>query len=52
MVNVPISLNNLKTKGDDLDVGKLKIFSVDLNKLSNVVDNKVVKIQHTKDESK
>ena len=43
MVNVPTSLNNLKTKLDDIDVGKLKPVPVDLKKLSDVVDNEVVK---------
>ena len=43
LVNVPTSLNNLKTKKDDLDVGKLKNFPADLKKLSNVVDNEIVK---------
>ena len=42
LVNVPISLNNLKTKVDDLDVGKLGTVPVDLKKLSDVVDNEVV----------
>ena len=32
LVNVPTSLNNLKTKVDDLDVGKLKAVPVDLEK--------------------
>ena len=41
LVNVPTSLNNLKTKVDDLYVGKRKI--VDLEKLNEVVDNEVVK---------
>ena len=41
--NVPTSLNNLKTKVDYLGVGKLKNVSADLKKLSNVVDNEVVK---------
>ena len=36
-------MNNLKTKLDDLDVGKLKTVPVDLNKLRDVVDNEVVK---------
>ena len=36
-VNVPTSLNNLKTKVDDLDVDKLE-----LKKLSDVVDNKFI----------
>ena len=43
MVNVPTSLNNLKTKVDDLDVDKLKIITVKLNKLSDVLGNEVVK---------
>ena len=43
LINVPISLNNLKTKVDDLDFGKLKIVSVDLKKLDYVVANEVVK---------
>ena len=36
LVNVPKDLNDLKRKADDSDV-------VDLNKLSNVVNNDVVK---------
>ena len=43
LVNVSTSLNNLKTKVDDLDVGKWKPVTVDLKKVSDVVDNKVVK---------
>ena len=43
LVNVTTSLNNLKTKVDDLGVGKLKTIPVDLKKLSNVVGNEVVK---------
>ena len=43
LVNVWTSLNNLKTKGDDLDVGKLKTVPADLKKVSDVVDNEVVK---------
>ena len=46
LVNVPTSWNNLKTKLDDLDVGKLKTDSVNLKKLSDVVDNEVVKYTH------
>ena len=38
LVNVQTSLNNLKTKVDDSNVGKLKIVSVDLKKLGDVVD--------------
>ena len=41
--NDPTSLNNIKTKIDDLDVGKLKTAPVDLQKLSNVAYNEVVK---------
>ena len=41
--NIPTSFNNLKTKVDDLDVGKLETVLVDLRKLSDVVDNEVVK---------
>ena len=40
MVNVPISLNNLATKVDDLYVGKLKTVLVDL---SNAVNDELVK---------
>ena len=43
MVNVPTSVNNLKTKKDDLDVGKLKAVPVDLKISSDVVDNEAVK---------
>ena len=41
-MNVPTSLKNLKTKVDDLDVGKLKTVPIDLKKLGDVVDNEVV----------
>ena len=43
MFNVPTSLNNLKAKVDDSDVGKLKTVPVDLKKLSDVVANEVFK---------
>ena len=43
LVNVLTSLNNSKTKVDDLDAGKLKTVPVDLAKLSDVVYNEVVK---------
>ena len=43
MVDVPTSLNNLKTKVDDLDVGKLETVPVGLKKLSDVVAYKIVK---------
>ena len=52
LVNVPTSLNNLKTKVHDLDLVKLKTVPVDWNKLSDVVDNEVVNVQHTKEKSK
>ena len=42
-VHVPNILNNLKTRGDGLDVGKSKTIPIDLKKLSDVVDNDVVK---------
>ena len=43
LTNAVTSLNNLKKKVNDLDVDKLKTVSVDLKKLSNMVDNEVVK---------
>ena len=43
LVNVPTSLNNLKINADDLDVGKFKTVPVGLKKLSDVVDNELVK---------
>ena len=43
LVNVRTILNNLERKVDDLDVGKLKTVPVDLKKLSDVVNNEVVK---------
>ena len=43
LVNVPTTLNNLKTKIDDLAVGKLKTVSVGLKKLWDVVSKEVVK---------
>ena len=42
VMNVPNSLNNLKTKVDDTDVGKLRSVPVDLEKLSDIVDNELV----------
>ena len=36
-------MNNLKTKVDDIDVGKLKSVPVDLKKLSDIVDNEAAK---------
>ena len=43
LTNVPTSFHTLKTNVNDLDVDKLKTVPVDLKKLSDVVDNKVVK---------
>ena len=43
LVHIATILNNLNTKVDDLDVGKLKSAPVDLRKLIDVVDNEVVK---------
>ena len=36
-------MNNLTTKVNNLDVGKLKTVPVDLKKLSDILDNKAVK---------
>ena len=36
-------LANLKTEVDNLDLDKLKTMPADLSKLSNVVDNDVIK---------
>ena len=41
LTNIPTSLNNLKTKVGDLNVGKWKAVPVDLKKRSDVVDNVV-----------
>ena len=43
LINAPTSFNNLKAKVDDLDVGKLKTPPADVKKLSDVVENEVVK---------
>ena len=43
MFNVANSLNNLKTKVNDLDVSKLKTAFIDLKKLNDVVKNQVAK---------
>ena len=48
LVNVPISLNNVKIKVDGLDVGELKTVPVDLKRLKDLVDNEVVKIHKNK----
>ena len=51
---INLLMNNLKTKVDDLDFGKLKIVLVAFKKLSDGVNNEVVKnkIYHTEDKSK
>ena len=51
LVNLRTSLYNLKTKVDDLRVGKLKSATIGLKRLSDVSHNQVVKnkIQHIKD---
>ena len=43
MFNAPTSLNNLKAKIDNLNVIILKTVPVELKRLSDVVDNEVVK---------
>ena len=43
MVNLPTSLNHLKTNVDDLDVVKLRTVPVDLKIVSDIEDNEVVK---------
>ena len=43
LINVPTSLNNLKTKIDDFDVGELKTVAIDLKRLNNALDKKAVK---------
>ena len=43
LVNVPTSLNNVKAKVDDLDVGELKTLPINLKQLSDVVDKPIDK---------
>ena len=43
MVNLPTSLNDLKTNVENLDVGQLKTTPVVFKKYSHVVDNEVLK---------
>ena len=45
LVNVPIGLNNLKTKIGDLDIGKFKTVPLDLKKLIDV--KKLLKTQNS-----
>ena len=43
LINVLTSLDNLKTKVDELDVRKLKTIPMNFKKLNNVVTKEVVK---------
>ena len=43
MKNVPINLHNSKNKEDKLDIEKLETAPFDLNKLSNVGKNNLIK---------
>ena len=43
LVNVPTSLNNVKAKVDDLDVGELKTLPINLKQLSDAVDKQIDK---------
>ena len=47
--NVSIGLNNLKTKVNDLDIGKMKTVPVDLKKLSDWLDNEIAENTFTKE---
>ena len=47
LTNVSTSVNNLKTEVDKLDVGKLKTFPVDLEKINDVADNEVDEKQNS-----
>ena len=47
LTNVPSSLNNLKTKVNDLDVGNLKTVLVDLEKSNDEVDKEVLKTRNS-----
>ena len=43
MVNVPTSLNTLRTKDDELDTGELKTVPAGLKKSSHAIDKNFVK---------
>ena len=47
LTNVLTSLNNLKTKVNDLDVGNLKTVLVDLEKSNDEVDKEVLKTRNS-----
>ena len=46
MVNVPTSFSHLKTKVDDLGIGKSEVIPVNLKKVSEILDNEFVKNQN------
>ena len=46
LVYVATSLNNLKTTGDDIVVDKLKTAPIDLKRLSDVVNRKILETQY------
>ena len=46
LVYLATSLNNLKTTGDDIVVDKLKTAPIDLKRLSDVVNRKILKTQY------
>ena len=46
LVYVATSLNNLKTTGDDLVADKLKTAPIDLKRLSDAVNRKILKTQY------
>ena len=48
LVNVSTSLNNLKTKVDGVDIGKLRTVPVDLKTLSDVVEKMEMLIKNTR----
>ena len=47
MLNVLTSLSNLNTNVDDLGVSRLKVVPADFKKISDLVDNEVVKTQNS-----
>ena len=47
LTNVSTCLNNLKAKVDNLSVGKLKTILLDLKKLSDALDNKLLKTKNS-----
>ena len=55
LVNVPTSLNNLKIKVDDLDVGQSRTVPIDMKKVkwcSEERNCEKQKVQHTQNENK